>query len=324
MVSNQTNSLINEAFLPKVSVIVPVYNGEADIPDLISCLCVQTYPRDRVEYLLVDNASRDRTADIIKAASEDSKRQGLIIRYLSENQIQSSYAARNTGIRAATGDFLAFTDVDCRPQPNWLNSLIQPFVNPVVGLVAGSIEALPGKTLLEKYAAKNNPLDTEMGLSYPFGSYIVTANLAVRRQVFEQVGLFRSHLTTGGDADFSWRALRQTSWQYYYAKQALVLHRHRSTLSEFRSQWRRYGRSDRYLHELHGTELAPELTFKYYLYSLIGWLLKLPINTIKIIVGKATLVDILSVPIELIILQAKLAGQKEAKLPEEAQQIVWL
>jgi glycosyltransferase involved in cell wall biosynthesis len=44
-------------FLPEVSVVVPIYNGEADLPDLIECLRSQTYPPDSVEYLLVDNTT---------------------------------------------------------------------------------------------------------------------------------------------------------------------------------------------------------------------------------------------------------------------------
>ncbi|MFM7789605.1 MAG: glycosyltransferase, partial [Microcystis panniformis] len=42
-------------FLPEVSVIVPIYNGEKDLPSLIDCLAKQTYPRQLVEYILVDN-----------------------------------------------------------------------------------------------------------------------------------------------------------------------------------------------------------------------------------------------------------------------------
>ncbi|NEQ22022.1 MAG: glycosyltransferase, partial [Microcoleus sp. SIO2G3] len=57
---------MNQKDLPKTTVIVPVYNGEADVPDLIKCLKAQTYPVDRVEYLLVDNASSDRTSLLLQ------------------------------------------------------------------------------------------------------------------------------------------------------------------------------------------------------------------------------------------------------------------
>ncbi|MFP5272026.1 glycosyltransferase [Coleofasciculus sp.] len=60
-----TDSQPHPSFIPKVSVVVPIYNGAADIPDLIQCLFSQTYPKDQVKYLLVDNNSRDRTFDVL-------------------------------------------------------------------------------------------------------------------------------------------------------------------------------------------------------------------------------------------------------------------
>lgn len=92
-------------YLPMVSVVVPIYNGEAELPELINCLLSQTYPQNQVEYLLVDNNSSDRTCSLLQKFAENQP----VIRVLSENQIQSSYAARNTGIRAAVGEILAFT-----------------------------------------------------------------------------------------------------------------------------------------------------------------------------------------------------------------------
>ncbi|MEM6424598.1 MAG: glycosyltransferase, partial [Cyanobacteria bacterium P01_D01_bin.128] len=52
--------------LIRVSVIVPVYNGEVDISELAPCLLAQTVPADQVEYLLVDNNSSDRTAELLQ------------------------------------------------------------------------------------------------------------------------------------------------------------------------------------------------------------------------------------------------------------------
>ena len=306
--------------------VIPIYNGEAELPDLISCLHVQTYPCDRVEYLLVDNASSDHTAAIIQAAAEEAKSQGLTIYYLSENQIQSSYAARNAGIRASTGEIIAFTDIDCRPQPNWLYALVQPFADPTVGLVGGAIVALPGKTLLEKYAERQNILSHKDALSHPFCPYAAGANLAIRRLTLQQVGLFRSYLTTGGDADICWRIQRQSSWRFCCAEQAIVQHRHRVTLQELRNQFRRYGRSHQYLKELYGIDVFQNTwNLNQYLYSWSRWLLKeLPITGVKLIAGKATLLDLFMTPISLLVGQAKAAGRGEAKLLEQARQIEWL
>ncbi|MBW4644898.1 MAG: glycosyltransferase [Goleter apudmare HA4340-LM2] len=326
MVSNQTNGLTDTAFLPQVSVVVPIYNGEADIPYLISCLCVQTYPCDRVEYLLVDNASSDRTAEIVKVAGEDAKQQGLTIRYLNENRIQSSYAARNTGIRASSGEIIAFTDADCRPQPNWLCNLVQAFANPIVGVVGGAIIALPGTTLLEKYAERKKILSHQHAASHPFCPYAAGANLAIRRQTLQEVGLFRPYLTTGGDADICWRIQIQSSWRFYCADAAVVQHRHRSSLSELKKQFRRYGHSYKYLEELYGIVIFQNIwNGKNYSHSWTRWLIKeLPRITVKIVAARASFLDLVITPIDLLAFQAESTGYQEAKLSKQAQQIEWL
>ncbi|MEH2114785.1 glycosyltransferase [Nostoc sp.] len=311
------------SFLPMVSVVVPIYNGEADLPELINCLVSQTYPKERVEYLLVDNNSSDRTFTILKISAENCP---LTIHPLSENQIQSSYAARNTGIRAATGEIIIFTDADCRPQPQWLDALIKLFINKEVVIVAGEILALPGTTLLEKYAELEETLSQKHTLNHSFRPYGQTANLAIRRIALEKAGLFRPYLTTGGDADICWRILGENIGRLEFAPDAIVQHRHRATLQELQSQWRRYGRSNRYLHELHGVDLMREMTPKEYGYRLTRWLLKeIPRDIKKAlaqpnpgIAGQATLVNLLNTPIGLFTARARTAGQRDAKLPDNA------
>jgi glycosyltransferase involved in cell wall biosynthesis len=305
-----------------VSVIIPIYNGAADLPDLLDCLQHQTYSSDRVEYLLVDNGSSDRTAAMIQAAQNSSPPQFTLC-YLSETAIQSSYAARNTGIRAAKGSILAFTDADCRPQPQWLSRLVEPFADPQVGLVAGEITALPGNSLLERYADRHETLSQKHTLAHSFCPYGQTANLALRRQILEQVGLFRPYLTTGGDADLCWRILRQTPWRMQLAANATVQHRHRATIAELRSQWQRYGRSNRYLHQLHGVSLSPETTWRDYLYRISRWLLKEIPQAIA--GGNSQGLDaIADTPLDLLCHQARDQGQRYAFLPKDAAEIAWL
>ena len=129
-------------FLPIVSVVIPVYNGEKDLPDLIECLRSQTYPPHSVEYLLVDNKSRDYTSTILQTAAKSPSQEGfnqITIRNLSENKIQSSYAARNKGIRASRGEIIAFTDADCRPESQWLQNLVEPFADLEIGIDRKSV-----------------------------------------------------------------------------------------------------------------------------------------------------------------------------------------
>ncbi|MGB3532095.1 MAG: glycosyltransferase [Microcoleaceae cyanobacterium] len=310
--------------MPYVSVIIPVYNGEADLPELIDCLQEQTYPANQVEYLLVDNNSGDRSFETIKDAATNQLSQ-ISIQPLQENQVQSSYAARNKGIRAARGTILAFTDMDCRPQPQWLTELIKPFDDASIGIVAGEILALPGNSWLEEYADRQETLSQKHTLANSFCAYGQTANLAIRRTAFEQAGLFRPHLTTGGDADICWRIQQKTAYKLDFAETAIVKHRHRSTLDELRSQWYRYGKSNRYLHQLHGVPLMKRMKSKDYIYRWSRWILKeLPRDGIKATIGKADVVDLFNTPINLFTIQAREKGQKESRLPESAREIEWL
>jgi cellulose synthase/poly-beta-1,6-N-acetylglucosamine synthase-like glycosyltransferase len=310
----------NQQFLPRTTVIVPVYNGEFDIPELLGCLQAQTYPTKRVEYLLVDNGSRDASARLLETAVSEG-----IIQLLQESRIQSSYAARNQGIRAATGEIIVFTDADCRPQPDWLSNLILPFADSSIGVVAGEIVAFGGKTLLERHADRHNVLSQQHTLKHSFCPYGQTANLAIRRRIFREVGLFRPYLTTGGDADICWRIQRQTDWRLVFAEKAIVQHRHRATFREYHKQWRRYGCSNRYLHELHGVDLMRELTRRDYLYRIGRWLLKeLPMSSWKAIAHQAPAIDIISTPINIFGTWARDTGQRETQLTENAREIAWL
>jgi glycosyltransferase involved in cell wall biosynthesis len=300
--------------LPKVSVIIPVYNGESDLPDLLECLREQTYPEDRVEYLIVDNGSTDGTVALLQDSVE--------VRRLSESAIQSSYAARNRGIIAATGEILVFTDADCRPERHWLQDLIMPFNQPAVGWVVGEVKALPGDSLLERFADRQETLSQKHTLAHGFYPYGQTANLAVRSEVFCTIGLFRPYLTTGGDADLCWRIQQHTAWQWRFAEQAVVRHRHRRTIDELRSQWQRYGKSNRYLHELHGIDLMPDRDRQYYNYRLARWILKeFPLALAKLPWGKSDLLDCIKTPIELVCVAARSEGQRTAVFPEAARAI---
>ena len=312
-------------YLPTVSVIVPIYNGERDLPGLLDCLMAQTYPADSVEYLLIDNASIDSTADISIKAVEKFKSKGLILKALAEQDIQSAYAARNTGIRAATGEFLAFTDADCYPQLDWLTKLMQPFADEKVGLVAGKVTALPGKTLLEHYAEQKNILSQEDTLAHPFCPYGQTANLGIRLSALKQVGLFRPYLTTGGDADICWRVQRDGNWEIRYAPEAVIRHQHRQTLQDLYAQWYRYGKSNRYLNQLHGVALTQRSSKQARSRSLLRWLMKeLPRESTRFVLGKGAVAKMVTIPLDMYCARARDLGQAEAQLPEGAEEKAYL
>lgn len=241
------------------------------------------------------------------------------------HSIQSAYAARNTGIRAAQGEIIAFTDADCYPKSDWLATLMQGFHDDTVGIVVGEVVAFPSTTWLEQFAERKNLLSQKATLANTFCPYGQTANVAIRAKAFETVGLFRPHMTTGGDADMCWRLQKEGDWQLQFVESAQVQHHHRTNFKDLRSQWYRYGKSSRYLHQLHGMKLPRRLHRKELRHTLARWVLKeIPLGLLNMARGKADLLDLVTTPIDLYCFNARTQGQQESRLPDEAREIVWL
>lgn len=311
--------------MPALSVVVPIYNGAGDVAPLIACLQAQSYPRDRVEYLLVDNNSSDDTGEQLRQRITAANGQGFRFRYCYEATIQSAYAARNCGIRAAHHPILVFTDADCRPQPQWLEALVQPLADPAIGLVLGEIAGAQGKTWLERYANYCEVLSQRHTFNHSFLPYGQTANLAVRAQALAEVGLFRPYLTTGGDADMCWRIQQGTDYRLAFAAAAVVEHCHRTTLAALRSQWERYGRSNQYLHQLHGIPLMARPSRRSLFRGLLHWLLKeLPMRLVHYLAGRQPAIALVAPLLTLYCGWYRYRGQQQAALPEAARQIEWL
>jgi glycosyltransferase involved in cell wall biosynthesis len=215
---------------PLISIIVPAYNAARTIAGCLEALLAQDYPADRLEILAVDNRSTDGTGDRMRRYP---------VRVLEEARLQSSYAARNTGLATARGQVMLFTDADCVPDPAWARHLVAALDDDDAGGAAGRIEAAPPTTLVERFQAQLRVLDAVNAFTRPALPFAQTANAAYRRVVFERVGLFDPALVSGGDLDFSWR-MQRAGWGLAYAPGAVVRHRHRTT---FRGLVRLYAKN---------------------------------------------------------------------------------
>ena len=102
-----------------VSIVVPVYNASSYISETISMVSAQTY-KDW-ELILVDDASTDGSANIIEKIIE---KQGKRIRLIRKNVNEGAAAARNTGIDASSGKYIAFLDADDVWKPDKLEKQI--------------------------------------------------------------------------------------------------------------------------------------------------------------------------------------------------------
>ena len=120
----------------KVSIIIPVYNVALYIERCIKSVMSQTYNGD-IECILVNDASPDDSIDIAKRLIADYK--GPIqFRILNHEQNRGLSATRNTGIDAATGDYLYFFDSDDEITPDCIEKLSRPVLNdPTIEMVDG-------------------------------------------------------------------------------------------------------------------------------------------------------------------------------------------
>lgn len=200
----------------EASIIVCTYNRAESLRDTLRALCAQkTKPSREWEVVVVDNNSKDHTRKVV----EEMQSEWPLLRYEFE-QAQGLSHARNHGIAAAQGDILLFTDDDVLPEPDWmevtLSGLEKSNADACGGYIAPIWETPPPAWLTERFygflAVRTDRIDdypiTQTNQA-PFG-----ANMAMKRMVFERVGLFDTNrgrkgnvLASGEDGEMFERIL---------------------------------------------------------------------------------------------------------------------
>ena len=176
-----------------ISVVVPFYNVEKYIKDCVESLLSQNYPANDYEIIFVDNNSTDSSVDMLKRYSG--------IKLISES-MQGSYAARNGGIRESSGQIVAFTDSDCIASPDWLAEIERALSEPGVSVVLGQCLMANDSLLLSMVQHYENEKNIYTFSSNDGNLYFGhTNNMAVRRELFDDVGLFIDR-KRGGDTIF--------------------------------------------------------------------------------------------------------------------------
>lgn len=214
--------------LPAVSIIIPVYNNEENIGKLIESLLKSDYPKELFEIIIVDNGSNDRTKEII--------RQYSTVILLEEKNIQSSYAARNKGIRNAKNEILAFIDSDCIANTQWIKEGVKVLVSEPADLAGGKVEFVYSKhkTAAELYDSITNMQNIFYIKEKKVSS---TANLFVKSSLFDRIGMFPDWIKSGGDVQWTDKATRN-GFSLVYAPKAIVKHPARSLKDLLKKKYR--------------------------------------------------------------------------------------
>lgn len=168
-------------------------------------------------------------------------------------------AARNSGSRRATTEFVAFLDADTVPEAGWLEALLPHFSDPSVVAVAPRVRSSPGDGLLAQYELEQSSLDlgAKPAPVRPMSkvSYVPTAALVVRRGALAAAGDFDEQLRYGEDVDLVWRLLDVGAVRYEPA--SVVRHEPRPTVRSWLRQRFDYGTSAAPLSRRHPERLAP-------------------------------------------------------------------
>ena len=207
--------------LPKVSVIIPVYNGELYMGRCLECLFRQTYPKENLEIIVVDDGSTDRTRDILNNYG---------IHYISTAN-RGPANARNEGIKAASGQILLFIDADCLADPDLVLYHVLAYrdcqkSDPRVQAIGGGIAGVNRNywSVCDDFCSwyRQHPsLPPEQVFSHP------TANLSISRRLAQEVR-FDPELRFAEDFAFC-TALNRLGYKIVFEPRAKVGHINRTS-----------------------------------------------------------------------------------------------
>ena len=227
---------------PLVSIVVPVRDARGDVPRLLAALAALDWPAAFRETIVVDDGSIDDTAALL--AREP-------VTLIREPRSKGPYAARNRGARAAKGEWIAFTDGDCAPRPDWLRRLFADPVEDGVGALVGEVLALETATPVQRFIESRGFMRHAVTLPHKALACFSTANVAIRRDLLLSLGGFREDVRYFGDMDLSWRLQIERAATLSFRPDAVVLHRHRRSVSELWRQAVQHGQGVAFMRRAH-------------------------------------------------------------------------
>ncbi|MEK7684074.1 MAG: glycosyltransferase [Verrucomicrobiota bacterium] len=226
---------------PLVSVVVACYNGERTLPACLDSLQHLNYPA--YEVILVDDGSTDATAEIAARYPDFHT-----LRHPANLGLST---ARNTGIEAARGDIVAFTDADCRADEDWLYYLVGDLLNSQFAAMGGH-NLLPADDSSVAAAIMVSPGGpAHVMLTDRLAEHVPGCNMAFYKWALHEIGgfdpLFRK---AGDDVDVCWR-LQQRGLRVGFSPAGFVWHYRRSTIRDYLKQQEGYGEAEALLVHRH-------------------------------------------------------------------------
>ena len=167
------------------SIVIPVRNEEKHLKTLFKYLNKIEYPDDKFEIILVDDASKDRSLELIRKYAV-KKNVDFISLNEEDRKFKGKKSALQKGIEKTKFDHILFTDADCMPPRNWLSKMNQYMILGVSMVVGYSPEKTHSKFRRFSQLFSAAMYAVTIGLGFPFSCS--GRNLAIRKDSFRQVG----------------------------------------------------------------------------------------------------------------------------------------
>lgn len=182
------------SMIPKISVVIAAYNEEKLIAKCIEAIQKQTYPKERFELIIVDNGSKDKTAEICKKMG---------VKVYTYTEVQGCGPSREYGKSKADGSIIVFTDADSFVPPDWLERIYKALENPKVYMLSG--RPIPDeKSFLTQFIFLY--YHWFYLVNYVFGKPLVWGStMAIKRSAYEAVNGIDTQMLSSDDWDLAIR-----------------------------------------------------------------------------------------------------------------------
>ena len=222
---------------PMVSVVICAYNAERTMLPCLESLRKLDYPN--FEVVIVDDGSRDRTAEI----SMDFPEFRLI-----RQPNKGLSVARNVGLHAARGDIIAYTDSDCVVDPHWLTLMVRTLTEKNFDGCGGPNYAPHEDGWVEACCAASPGAPCHVLTADDVAEHLAGCNMIFTKSALLKVGGFDPQFTSAGDdVDMCWRIL-DSGMRLGFCPAAFVWHFRRNTVKAYYGQQRGYGRAEAMLY----------------------------------------------------------------------------
>ncbi len=216
---------------PGITVAICARNAAKTINACLTSLLKMDYPSDKLNILVVDNASTDNTSNIVSAYP---------VKIVCEEKIGRGYA-RNTAWKNCDTELIAFTDADCRVSKQWLRELVPVFKDENTDIAGGDIITPGDDPLARFFEMRQIVSNREFSGDYPYSPpFLATANAIFRVRAIKAAGGFKTHYRVAEDADICWR-IQRNGGTLKYISSGIVYHEHRTTKEALFRQALDYG-----------------------------------------------------------------------------------